>query len=69
MLGREHTKGQAIDGVQGSNDRKHFAALASAKARGGCEAALVLNTTKGAANSGQLSPPFSPKPEGLLRRG
>jgi hypothetical protein len=56
-------------GFRAKNDRKRLAALASAKARGGCEAILALNPTAGAANLGQLFPPFSRKLDGLLPRG
>jgi hypothetical protein len=56
-------------GFRAKNDRKRLAALASAKAKGGSEAVLALNSTAGAANLGQFSPPSSPKPDGLLRRG
>jgi hypothetical protein len=56
-------------GFRAKNDRKRLAALASAKARDGFEAVLALNPTAGAVNLGQFSPPSSPKPDGLLRRG
>jgi hypothetical protein len=56
-------------GLRAKNDRKRLAALTSVKARGGCEAVLALKPTGGAANLGQLSPPSSRKPDGLLRSG
>jgi hypothetical protein len=56
-------------GFRAKNGRKRLAALASAKARGGCEAVLALGPTAGAVNLGQLFPPSSPKLDGLLRRG
>jgi hypothetical protein len=56
-------------GLRAKNDRKRLAALTSVKARGDCEAVLALKPTGGAANLGQLSPPSSRKPDGLLRKG
>jgi hypothetical protein len=54
-------------GFRAKNDRKRLAALASAKARDGCEAVLPLNPTEGAANSGHIFPRAPRKPDGLLR--
>jgi hypothetical protein len=56
-------------GMRARNGRKRLAALTSVKARGGFEPVLALMPTAGAANLGQLSPPLSRKPNGLLRKG
>jgi hypothetical protein len=56
-------------GLRAKNDRKRLATLTSVKVRGGFEAVLALKPTGGAANLGQLSPPSSCKPDGLLRKG
>jgi hypothetical protein len=54
-------------GFRAKNDRKRLAALAPAKARGGCEAVLTPHPTAGAANAGQIVPLVPRKPDGLLR--
>jgi hypothetical protein len=54
-------------GFGDKNDRKSREVLASARARDCSETVVSPNSTAGAVNSRQLSPPDPPKPDGLVR--